>query len=116
VRACGRSGSTPRAPPAACRAQLKVEAISSRGARKDFVDLYCICQEPGWSVAKALGSYSARFASANPDVGHRVKALTYFDDAEREPELLMIAPILWSDVRAFFEKEVEAWWRLSLSR
>jgi hypothetical protein len=91
-------------------AAMKVEAISSRGARKDFVDLYFICQVPGWTLSKALCSYSARFASANPDIGHRVKALTYFDDAEREPELLMLTPVSWHEVRTYFEREVELWW------
>jgi hypothetical protein len=39
-----------------------------------------------------------------------VKALTYFDDAEREPELLMLAPVSWHEVRTYFEREVELWW------
>jgi len=92
-------------------AAMKVEAISSRGARKDFVDLYFICQEPGFDLSGALTAFEARFASARPDVLHRVKALTYFDDAEREPELLMIRPVAWPDVRAFFEREVTTWWK-----
>jgi len=44
---------------------------------------------------------------------HRLKALTYFADAEREPELLMLTPIEWPDVRAFFEQEVRALWAAS---
>jgi Nucleotidyl transferase AbiEii toxin, Type IV TA system len=92
-------------------AAMKIEAISSRGARKDFVDLYFICQEPGCGLPAALTAFEARFASAHPDVLHRVKALTYFDDAEREPELLMLRPVAWPDVRAYFESEVVAWWK-----
>jgi hypothetical protein len=92
---------------------MKIEAVSSRGARKDFVDLFFICRADGWSLQRALAAYSARFASANPDVGHRVKALTYFEDAEREPDLLMLKPAPWDEVRAYFEREVERWWRSS---
>jgi hypothetical protein len=91
-------------------AAMKIEAISSRGARKDFVDLYFICQERGLGLSRALEAFQARFASASPDVLHRVKALTYFEDAEREPDLLMLKAAPWADVRAFFEREVQAWW------
>lgn len=91
-------------------AAMKIEAISSRGARKDFVDLYFICQEPGLGLAGAVAAFEARFASASPNVLHRVKALTYFDDAEREPELMMLKPVDWSEVRSFFQREAEAWW------
>jgi hypothetical protein len=92
-------------------AAMKIEAISSRGARKDFVDLYFICQEPGFGLRAALSAFEARFASAHPDVLHRVKALAYFDDAEREPDLLMLKPIEWPEVRAYFESEARAWWQ-----
>jgi hypothetical protein len=90
-------------------AAMKVEAIASRGARKDFVDLYSICHA-GLGLSDALSAFERRFASAHPDVLHRLKALTYFDDAEREPELLMLVPVSWQDVRSFFEREVRALW------
>jgi Nucleotidyl transferase AbiEii toxin, Type IV TA system len=92
-------------------AAMKIEAIASRGARKDFVDLYFICQEQGLGLTGALAAFEARFASAQPDVLHRVKALTYFEDAEREPELLMLKPIDWAKVREYFEREAQAWWK-----
>jgi hypothetical protein len=92
-------------------AAMKVEAIASRGARKDFVDLYFICDEAGLGLAGAITAFQTRFASAHPDLLHRIKALTYFDDAEREPELLMLRPLPWSTVRSYFEREVSAWWR-----
>jgi hypothetical protein len=61
--------------------------------------------------ALSLSAFQRRFASAHPDLLHRMKALTYFDDAEREPELLMLKQVNWSDVRGFFEREVKAWWK-----
>jgi hypothetical protein len=42
---------------------MKVEAIASRGARKDFVDLYFMCQEPGFNLTTALAAFEARFAT-----------------------------------------------------
>jgi hypothetical protein len=91
-------------------AAMKVEAIAGRGARKDFVDLYLICQR-GLGLEGALSAFESRFASARPDVLHRVKALTYFEDAEREPELIMLQPVAWQDVRRYFEAEVKALWQ-----
>ncbi len=63
------------------------------------MDLYFICRERSLGLSGALEAFRARFASANPDVLHRLKALTYFEDAEREPELLMLRPIEWAEVR-----------------
>ncbi len=90
-------------------AAMKIEAIASRGARKDFYDLYFICHG-GLSLDAAFDAFRARFASASPDIYHRLRALTFFDDAEREPELMLLRPALWSDVRAFFESEARRLW------
>jgi hypothetical protein len=92
-------------------AAMKIEAITSRGARKDFVDLYFICHEDGFGLSGALDAFERRFASAEPDVLHRVRALTFFDDAEQEPELLMLKPVEWAEVREYFEREARAWWQ-----
>jgi hypothetical protein len=93
-------------------AAMKIEAIASRGARKDFYDLYFICNDE-LALPGALEAFERRFATAKPDVAHRVKALTYFDDAEREPEPLLLRPAAWADVRAYFENEVRALWKSS---
>ena len=91
-------------------AAMKVEAIASRGARKDFVDLYFICRE-GLGLHGALDAFERRFASARPDLAHRLKALTYFDDAEREPEPVLLRPVAWEEVREFFRSEVRSLWQ-----
>lgn len=90
-------------------AAMKVEAIASRGARKDFYDLYFICRA-GLGLSGALDAFSRRFSGAEPELLHRLKALTYFEDAEQEPEAALLKPVAWSEVRAFFESEVGALW------
>jgi hypothetical protein len=92
-------------------AAMKIEAITSRGARKDFVDLYFICRESDFGLSGALSAFERRFASAQPDLLHRVRALTFFEDAEQEPDLLMLRPVEWADVRDYFEREARAWWQ-----
>jgi predicted nucleotidyltransferase component of viral defense system len=91
-------------------AAMKIEAIASRGARKDFYDLYFICAA-GMTLAEAIGAFERRFASANPDRYHRMRALTYFDDAEMEPEPALVRRVEWRDVRTFFEEHVRAIWK-----
>jgi hypothetical protein len=90
-------------------AAMKIEAIASRGARKDFLDLYFICRE-GLGLPAAIEAFERRFAAARPDLAHRLKALTYFDDAEKEPEALLLRPAAWATVREFFEAEVRSIW------
>jgi hypothetical protein len=90
-------------------AAMKVEAIASRGARKDFYDLYFICQD-GLALPDAIDAFRLRFATARPDVYHRLRALTYFDDAEREPEPDLLRPVDWESVRRYFVAEVRRIW------
>ena len=92
-------------------AAMKIEAISSRGARKDFYDLYFICQTTPLDLRAALGAFGRRFASAQPEILHRLKALTYFEDAEQEPEPELLKPASWREVRSFFEAEVRTLFR-----
>jgi hypothetical protein len=90
-------------------AAMKIEAIASRGARKDFYDLYFICRD-GLGLASAVEAFERRFESARPDLAHRLKALTFFDDAEREPEPILLRPVKWDEVRQYFEREVRTCW------
>jgi hypothetical protein len=75
----------------------------------DFAHLYFICRE-GLVLRNNLAAFRQRFASARPDVTHRVMALTYFEDAEQEPEPLLLRPAKWAEIRTFFEQEVRALW------
>lgn len=91
-------------------AAMKVEAIASRGARKDFYDLYYICQS-GLTLPAVVEAYQSKFASAHPDIYHRLRAMTYFDDAEREPLPALLRPVEWATVRAFFESAMAEIWQ-----
>jgi len=90
-------------------AAMKIEAIASRGARKDFYDLYFICKESG-GLQFALEAFEKRYRSAHPDLMHRLKALTFFDDAEAEPDPILLKRVDWQLVRDFFEREVRIIW------
>ncbi len=81
---------------------MKLAAIASRGSRKDFVDLWFMVKG-GLSLAVALDLFTQKYAAV--DVGHVVRSLAYFDDAEREPELRLLRPAPWPEVKS----DLRAW-------
>jgi len=86
-------------------AAMKLDAVSMRGTRRDFVDLYFIA-EAGLSLADALQCYQRKYAGLNVNVVHVVKSLAYFADAEIEPLPRMLKDVSWETVKRFFEGEV----------
>jgi len=88
-------------------ASMKVIAISQRGAKRDFVDLYFILQDtPFWKIADNM---IKRFGSERINPVHIGKSLVYFDDAEADPEpqYLLKAPPKWESIKKFFKKNVQ---------
>jgi hypothetical protein len=82
-------------------AAMKLVAVAQRSARRDFVDLYVILQQMPFRAvaARAVQRYGAEFIEPVV-VG---KGLTWFDDADREPDPHYLGqPVLWDDVKAFF--------------
>lgn len=76
-------------------------ATGCRSARRDFVDLYVIVQQTSFRTvaARALQRYGAGFIEPVV-VG---KGLTWFEDADGEPDSQYLGrPLLWDDVKAFF--------------
>jgi hypothetical protein len=91
-------------------AAMKIEAIGQRGARRDFVDLYFICQSR-MTLAEALEWHRRKFADLNISVMHLIRSLAYFEDAEADPMPEMLKPVSWPDVRRFFEQEARVLFR-----
>ena len=86
-------------------AVMKLSAISRRGLRRDFWDLWVLVRG-GIPLDEAGAAYRRRFGVREADLYHVLRALTYFDDAEREatpPEGMTSA--LWAEIRAFFLHE-----------
>jgi len=77
-------------------AAMKLAAIASRGSRKDFVDLWFVVRS-GRDLPALLELYARKFATR--DVGHLVRSLTYFDDAEEEPPLRLLLDAPWERVK-----------------
>jgi predicted nucleotidyltransferase component of viral defense system len=76
---------------------MKITAISQRGTKKDFVDLYVLLQK--YSLEQILQAFEKKYAGTNYHKLHILKSLVYFDDAERDPEPDYLFPIHWNEVK-----------------
>jgi len=85
---------------------MKIAAISDRGSRKDFVDLYWIDHE-GAPLADVLGSVPLKFAERLPDPYHVARSLGYFADADREPPPLLLKGPDWPTIREWFAQQAD---------
>lgn len=83
---------------------MKLNAIATRGNRRDFVDLYVTAQEYG--LAQILRWFEEKFRGTPFNRVHLYKALTYFAEAEAQPMPDMLVPLEWATVRKFFVAEV----------
>lgn len=88
-------------------ALMKLAAISGRGSRKDFVDLYYILQSPP-SLVDYFALLPDKYAAGRLNTYHILRSLTYFEDAEGEPMPRMLVPFDWKECKAFFVREARA--------
>ena len=86
---------------------MKVAAIARRGIRRDFWDLYEICKRT--SLSAVLADYRRKFGIAEDNLYHVIRALTWFDDAERDRAMPRdLTARKWRAVRSWFEQHVPA--------
>ncbi|MCX7779239.1 MAG: nucleotidyl transferase AbiEii/AbiGii toxin family protein [Patescibacteria group bacterium] len=83
---------------------MKLDAVSSRGSKKDFIDLYFICQKI--SLKRLLKIFAKKYKSVDFNLMHILKSLVYFKEAEKEPLPRMLKRISWPTVKSFFIREV----------
>jgi hypothetical protein len=83
---------------------MKWSAISGRGAMRDFIDLFMICQK-GYGLKEMLNLFPQKYPNANINYYHMVKSLSYFEDAENDPLPRMLIPLKWEEVKEYFLKE-----------
>jgi hypothetical protein len=85
-------------------AAMKIEAIAGRGSRKDFVGLRVLCRA-GLTIDAGFDLFDRKYGAHRMDRYHRLRALAYFDDAEREPMPDMLLPFDWEEAKRFFTAE-----------
>jgi|AntAceMinimDraft_16_1070373.scaffolds.fasta_scaffold00347_16 predicted nucleotidyltransferase component of viral defense system len=84
---------------------MKISAISSRGSKKDFIDLFFICQQD-IPLEEILKLFEKKYESVDYNITHILKSLLYFKDAEKEPMPVMLVPVEWGEIKDFFKRTV----------
>jgi len=86
-------------------AAMKIDAISTRGIKRDFIDLYFICKK-GISLNEILAFYNRKYGTLASNIVHIQKSLVYFVDAEATAMPKMLKKVDWENVKKYFEYEV----------
>jgi hypothetical protein len=88
-------------------ALMKLLAVTNRGSRRDFADLYCIFRRD-LTLQECLDLLPRKYGEGTVNDYQVLKSLTWFEDAEQEPALRMLEPFSWEECKAFFLREVHA--------
>ncbi len=90
---------------------MKLDALLSRASRKDFHDLYALCQRI--SLRELLDLAPQKYPDVRDFEAQVARHLVYFDRAEQETPVPLIEPVEWGTVKAWFRKQakdlVEGW-------
>ena len=86
-------------------AVMKIIAISQRGRKRDFVDLYWHIKNRE-SFADILSRLPGQYPSVAHDYHHILKSLMYFDDAEHDPMPKIYFLATWKEIKKYFQREV----------
>ena len=78
-------------------ALMKLGAISGRGIKKDFIDLFFLLDY--YSLEEIFKEYKNKFGLEISNNYHLLKSLVYFEDAERQPMPKMIKKVKWEEVK-----------------
>ncbi len=88
-------------------ALMKLAAISGRGSRKDFIDLYMILRERP-TLKEYFDWLPRKYGASRVNIYHIAKSLAYFEDADHEPMPRMMVPFKWNECKKFFMREAHA--------
>ena len=84
-------------------AAMKLSAITNRGSKKDFIDIYYILKQ--YTFSEILTFYEKKYNEASPFL--LLKSLIYFNDAEKEPMPKMKDKIDWNRIKSTIRLEVK---------
>ena len=77
---------------------MKLIAVSQRGTKKDFIDVYELIQS-GMNLTSQFDALERKFSSVSYNKLSILKSLTYFVDAENDAMPKMHKPYGWEDVK-----------------
>ncbi len=86
-------------------ALMKLDALLSRAARKDFYDLYFICQKI--PLKRLLDLAPQKYPSVRDFEVQVVKRLVYFRNAENEADPDLLMPVTWQTIKEYFTQQAK---------
>ncbi|GAB4500697.1 MAG: nucleotidyl transferase AbiEii/AbiGii toxin family protein [Anaerolineales bacterium] len=86
-------------------ALMKLDALLSRAARKDFYDLYFICQRI--PLAQLFALSSRKYGGVRDFETQTLKRLVYFENAEIEIDPVLIQRVEWRTVKEYFMRQAK---------
>lgn len=75
----------------------KLQTISARGSKKDFIDLYFLLKE--FSLVQLFVFSKEKYPKVDYNQIHILKSLTYFEDANQQPMPKMHIQTNWHEVK-----------------
>lgn len=86
-------------------APMKLTAIMDRGTKRDFIDIYALIHT-SMAIKDMFSLYDQKYNMLDANRWSLIKALSYFDDAEKDDMPRMIdASITWEKVKTFLADE-----------
>jgi len=76
-------------------AAMKLAAITGRGTKKDFIDIYFLLRE--FSLKEMIDLYNNKYSDGSSFLV--LKSLGYFADAENDPMPVMLKAVSWELVK-----------------
>ncbi|OGK08331.1 hypothetical protein A2767_07480 [Candidatus Roizmanbacteria bacterium RIFCSPHIGHO2_01_FULL_35_10] len=86
-------------------AGMKLVAITDRGTRKDFIDLYFLAKKC-FPFEKMFGFYDKKYQKLSSNLFTLIKSLQFYYDADNKEMPEMIEKVEWEEVKKFMQKEV----------
>lgn len=84
-------------------AAMKIDAVSSRGSRKDFVDIYFLLKK--YSLPELIGFFEKKYENIQFNKLHILKSMVFFADAEAEPMPIMMQQADWEEIKRSMQEK-----------
>ncbi len=84
-------------------AAMKLHAITQRGVRRDFVDLYFLAKQ--YSLEEMFGFYNQKYGILEDKLYHILKGMNYFVEADIDSMPKMLIKTDWPEIKDFFNRE-----------
>lgn len=83
-------------------ASMKMAAITNRGRKRDFIDLYFLLKS--YSLKQIIEWYQQKY---DAEIFMLLQSLVYFEDADNDIDLNMIIPTNWEEIKTKIRLEVQ---------